>query len=355
MTIVGLNIFRYIRDMKNAIISIVMFLIGITSANAAESHVVELVISDGASSISPSAKRAMEENAVKLLTMMSDAQAAESKTLNFKGIPITPGAKTTILQMWKHMPLRIWEDDGVAPLISQNLLRIQGVNSFQIRNIPVRLFPADKPGNSKYSEVAINFTANGTIEDFNITIEKNQYDRLVGGAITVQDVENRKMLAFWMDQLKMAYESHDLERLKTMFDKDAVIITGVRTNRKASHNPEFKSLETFEYYVKNYEQYMASLKRVFRNNKRIVVNFKDQEYGMNELYTVKDENGEDAPRYYMVWCTQEWTGTTYSDTGRLFILWDFKKPDEPVIMVRAWTHPNDPKQFSDQDFNLTAF
>ncbi len=64
------------------------------------------------------------------------------------------------------------------------------------------------------------------------------------------------------------------------------------------------------------------------------------------------ENGEVTPRYYMVLCTQASRGTKYTDVGRLFILWDFKNPDKPVILVRAWTDPDDPKQFSDEDFKL---
>lgn len=342
--------------MKSIIISVLMLLAGAIAVNAAKSNVLEFDITGGTYGISPSVKRAMEENTVKLLTMLSDRQLAGSKTLDFSGISISPVAQTTIKQMWKYQPLRVWVDDGdELPLIQQNLLRIQGVNSYQIRNIPVRVFPNDTPGKNRKSEVAINFSPNGTIVDFNITIEKSQYENLLADAVSVQDVENRKMLAFWMDQLKMAYDSKDLPTLMKMYDKEATIVTGVRATRKANINPEalFVSNAKYNYYVKNYEQYMQSLKDVFKKNKNITVDFRDQEYGYNEIITMTDENGEVTPRYYMVWCTQDWKGTTYSDVGRLFLLWDFKNPDEPVILVRAWTEPDDPKQFSDQDFTLS--
>jgi len=339
--------------MKTFFISAIMTFAGMFSMMAAESHVLEFSIIDGATNLSASSKHAIENNLVKLMTMMSDAQERGSKSLNFSGIPISQTAKTTILQLWKYQPLRVWTDDeGVAPLIRENLLNIYAVRSYQVRNIPVRLFPKEAPVEGKYSEVAINFSANGTIEDFNITIERQQYERLLKDANTVQDLENRKMLAYWMDQLKMAYESKDINYLNKLFDKDAVIITGVRATKHTGFDVPFKTEEKFNYFVKTREQYMKSLKNVFRQNKEIRINFKDQEYASNDVVLVTDINGEKMPRYYMVWCTQEWNGTRYSDVGRLFVLWDFKNPEQPCIMVRAWTHPEDPKQFNFDDFTL---
>lgn len=323
------------------------------SVMAAESDVLEFQITGGGTNLSATSKMRMEDNAVRLLTMMSEAQARNSKSLNFRGIDISEKAKNTIVQMWKFQPLRVWTDDeDVPPLIAENLLNISSVNSYQVRNIPVRLFPVETPGKDKYSEVAINLSANGTIVDFNITIERNQYDHIVKDAKTVQDLENRKMLAYWMDQLRMAYESKDLNYLNSLFDKDAMIITGVRSSRRTGTEVKFSSTETFDYYVNNKTQYLSKLKRIFSVNKKVRVNFRDQEYGCNETATVTDRNGEEMPRYYMVWCTQDWMASKYSDTGRLFVLWDFKVPDKPVILVRAWTSPDDPKQFSIDDFDL---
>lgn len=340
--------------MKNRLIALLLALATVAGAYAAKSDVIEFNIVGGGTTVSDAAKRSMEDNLVSLLTMMSRARANNSNSLNFSGIRITDSAKSTILQMWKFQPLQVWDDDGEAPAVDENLLNIAAVKSYQVRNIPVRIFPRETPGKDMYREVAVNFASDGTITDFNITMERQQYNDIIQGGVTVQDVENRKMLAYWMDQLKMAYESKDLAYLKQLFDKDAVIITGVRANKSTGKAAEFRDKEKFDYFVKTREQYMSSMDRVFKNNREIHVNFKDQEYGCNELMTVTDRNGEDMPRYYMVWCTQEWNATRYADVGRLFVLWDFKNPEAPVIMVRAWTHPDDPKQFSDEDFRLNT-
>lgn len=322
-------------------------------ASAAESHVMEFNIIGGGSHLSASAKRTMEQNLVNLLTMMSDAQARGSKSLDFSGISITPSAKSAILVLWKHQPLKIWTDEeGDVPFIEENLLNMASMGSYQIRNIPVRLFPTETPGKDKYSEVSLTFSTNGTISDFNITMERQQFDMLTKNAVNVQDYENRVMLAHWMDQLKTAYERKDLDYLMSLFDEGAVIITGVSTSVKSDVRPVFNNQETFDYYVKNKQQYRNSMRQVFRNNKVINVNFTDQKYGCNDMITTIAPNGEEMPRYYMVWCTQEWNATRYSDVGKLFVLWDFKDPEKPLIMVRAWTKPSDQKQFSDADFQL---
>lgn len=323
--------------------------------HAAESHVIYFEIKDGGSRVTASGKRAIENNIVKLMTMLSEAQAKGSKSLNFSGIPITPAAKSTILQLWKYQPLKVWTDDpDIVPTVREPLLNLSNLHSYQIRNIPVRLFPIETPGKDKYSEIAINVRADGTIEDFNITMNKSQYNELIKQARTVQDLENIKVLSHWMDQLAMAYASKNLDYLRSLFDTDAIIITGVRSSSKKPVDvANFMTKETFDYYVKNRDQYMASMKRVFNNNKEIRVEFKDQDYGYNPGVLVKNNDGESTPRYYMVWCTQEWNATNYSDKGKLFVLWDFKDPENPVIMVRAWTHPDDPKQFSYKDFTLS--
>ena len=40
--------------------------------------------------------------------------------------------------------------------------------------------------------------------------------------------------------------------------------------------------------------------------------------------------------YYGVTLKQGYTSDTYSDTGYLFLLWDFNNPEAPQIHVRTW-------------------
>ena len=336
-----------------------IFLAGIfavQSATAAKSHVLEFNISSGGSTLPASARLSMEQNLVKLLTMMSDAQAKDSKTLDFSGISITPDAKSAILLLWKYNHMRVGTDQerGVRS-ISEKLLNMQNVGNYQIRNIPVCLFPTESPGTCKRSEISVNFSRTGTITDLNLTMERQQYDSLIEGVVNVQEQQNIMMLVHWMDQLRTAYETKNLEYLMSLFDEKAVIITGVRTSKLTQmDNNVFKNKETFDYYIYNKGQYRTKMSNVFRNNKEVNVNFLEQQYGYNDMISVVDADGNETPRYYMVWCTQQWMASNYQDVGRLFVLWDFKNPEEPRIMVRAWTNPDDPKQFSEDDFILST-
>lgn len=339
--------------MKNIIIAVTLMISGVFSASAAQSHVLEFEIKDGGHNLSTNVKRTMERNLVKLMTRLSDAQSAGRKNLDFSDIKITPTAQGVIRQLWRHQAVRVWTDDEtVAPFIEEELLNITNAKTYQIRNIPVRLYDRDAPGVGKYSEVAITFSPDGAIVDFNIAIKKQQYNKMLEGARTVADVENRKMIAAWMDELQMAYVSKNLEYLKSLFDPDAIIITGVRTSKRTGVETKFKTQENFNYHVKTREQYLQSLKKIFKINKQIRLQFLDQEYGYNASEIIKDKYGVEMPRYYCVWCTQEWNATNYKDVGNLFVLWDFKDPEHPVILARVWTRLDDNKRFSFEDFEL---
>lgn len=295
----------------------------------------------------------MERNLVKLMTRLSESQSKGAKTLDFSDIKITPAAQGVINQLWRHQALRVWTDDEtVVPYVEAVLLRINGANSYQIRNVPVHLFDRESSGSRKYSEAAVSFSADGAIVDFNITIDKQQYDRLIQGSRSVTDLENRKMMIYWMDQLKMAYESKDLDYLNSLFDKDAVIITGVRSKQRTGVETKFKTTENFNYHVKSRDQYIQSLKKIFKINKHIRLQFLDQEYACNSSEIITDANGDEMPRYYCVWCVQDWSATKYHDVGNLFVLWDFKNPEKPVILARVWSKLEDNKRFTFEDFVL---
>ena len=59
-------------------------------------------------------------------------------------------------------------------------------------------------------------------------------------------------------------------------------------------------------------------------------------------------------RLYGVTLKQQWTSSTYTDTGYVFLLLEFVDPDRPLIHVRSWQ----PQRFDDgsvislQDFEI---
>lgn len=83
------------------------------------------------------------------------------------------------------------------------------------------------------------------------------------------------------------------------------------------------------YTVQSKEQYINNLSRIFRNNRRVNVEF-------NHISVVMHEAKKNI---YGVTLYQKWQTSSYSDEGWLFLLWDFNDPEQPRIHVRTW-QPN---------------
>lgn len=287
----------------------------------------------------------MERQVTNLLTMLNEAQEQNKKSLNFKSINISDDARQTILQLWNYQHMRVWQwEEDEEPYISVTCLRFNNTE-YQVRNIPLQLFPIKGTLDNDYTEICINFDRQGKIVDFNITMETQQYQEIVKGAVDVQDEYNRKLLAHWMEQLATAYNRRDINFFENVFSEDALIITGVRKIERKATEVRIADQERYEYNIKTKREYLDKLKNQIFNvniNPSINIVFTDQKY--------RRHGG--SPRYYIVDATQHWNTTSYSDVGHIFLIWDFKDPERPQILVRVWQHPDDTKQFSARDFNL---
>ena len=97
-----------------------------------------------------------------------------------------------------------------------------------------------------------------------------------------------------------------------------------------------------EYTTQGKQQYLAGLRRVFKNNGYINVKFDDIEIVRHGA----------KPNYYGVTLKQGWFTKNYSDQGIVFIVWDFTDEFNPKIMVRTWQ----PMEIDDKDvFTLNNF
>ena len=80
------------------------------------------------------------------------------------------------------------------------------------------------------------------------------------------------------------------------------------------------------YTVQSKEQYINKLTRIFKNNRRINVEFDHISVVMHGA----------KKNIYGVTLHQKWQTSSYSDEGWLFLLWDFNDPEKPQIHVRTW-------------------
>ena len=144
--------------------------------------------------------------------------------------------------------------------------------------------------------------------------------------------EARQVMVHFLETYKTAYALKRLDYISSIFSNDALIITGSMV--KASGNKEIgpAKMQHVKYTRQTKEQYMASLKRCFASNEFINIHFADN--------IVRRSNTK--PDIYGIQIKQDYFSSSYGDTGYLFLLIDFEKPDAPLIHVRTWQPDNDP-------------
>lgn len=280
----------------------------------------------------PTLKAAIEKNTSALLRAMNRA-ADRRENINYSGINISPEAKQTLNDLWQGqtMTYAAKENGYNIPLVGKVTKTQYG--EWELRNIPMTFIDRNNTSDSHYEEIGINYNNQGQIEDVFVTIEKNQFQKILDGMTEVKDESNRYNILYYMEAMKTAYERHNLDWFRQYLSNDVLVVTGSRRYTRTG--------ETFEYRSSDKTEYLNRLSTVFKRNPTIRVEFNDM--------TIIGHAMDDAGRYYAVECIQKWYSTHYSDVGRLFILWDFGRPEQPQILFRGWTELDDPTRFNIYD------
>lgn len=295
---------------------------------------VAFEFSDG---IDGAVKATMEQNTSRLLTAINRAESRNAD-INYSGIGIDNLASQSIGMMWNNVHFRVLDDD-----IVEHCLRVKSssgaVIGYQVRNIAVEMKPLDNSYvGDRNQEVCINFDRNGKISDFNITMGLQQYLKIIKEGEKLNDMDRRMQILHWVEQFRNAYCQKDINFMENVFSDDALIVTGKVVKRE---HTDMKPINV-EYTTQGKQQYLAGLRRVFRNNGYINVKFDDIEIVRHGA----------KPNYYGVTLKQGWFTKNYSDEGIVFIVWDFTDEFNPKIMVRTWQ----PMEIDDKDvFTLNNF
>lgn len=145
--------------------------------------------------------------------------------------------------------------------------------------------------------------------------------------------EARLILIDFLEVYKTAYALKRIDYISSIFDDDALIITG-RVLKNAGGFNEFGNNQYVKLTRQNKETYIKNLSKVFSANEYINIQFSDCEVmklgNSGQLYGIK--------------IRQEYFSASYSDTGYLFVLVDLTDFKNPVIHVRTWQDSPD-KEF----------
>lgn len=233
--------------------------------------------------------------------------------------------------------------DMYQRLISYGNARIMGDPSYSFytagvgKDVTCRSVPMSfsfKNNNRKFVEdVTFTFNADKKIDCLAFGLDKNSTDDILKHDMWSEYA--RKILAEFLENYKTAYALKRLDYIRSIFDDNAVIITGKVTTRMTGQDNANVSLMNNKYVQftrQNKEQYLRNLERCFESNEYINIRFAN-----NDI--IKAGVGGEV---YGIQIKQDYYSTNYGDTGYLFLMVDLNDPKHPVIKVRSWQPERDP-------------
>jgi len=290
---------------------------------------VSVVITTDEGYSNPALIQKMQQNLSAVLTEINKAQK-ENRLLNTVGLGMNTFAKNSLSMLWAN--IHFYCDD--SEIVERCWVFGDG-KEFMVSHLPLIIdVEGSQFGNGTYQEAVVEFDQQGIIKDFRFSLDA-QLSESMENCGTVVDVERRMKILSYCERLRTAYNQKDLDFINQIFSDDALIITGTVVTVRPAEDRFSQKLKVV-YKKQSKQEYIANLKKAFLRNKWIDVKFSD--IGENaELKGCAGITRSDVnPNMYGVRLRQEWSSSNYSDTGYLFLLWDFSDEDKPVIHVRTW-------------------
>lgn len=281
---------------------------------------VAVTVTDGVSD--PAVRTRMEQQASQVLSAFNSC-IMEGKRIKAKckecGLP--EGLSNNIIDMWKSSAI-------MCPVseIRERAIKTTG-GGFQLRNIPVSMLAATDGSDDQ--DLVLSFSADGTLSNIAVALEKHNYNEVILSDISVEDLTRRQIILDFVENFRTAYNRKDLPYLNQVYSDDALIISGTYLKKKNTDNSQLLGnlgQQNLLLQVQSKKEYIDKLKRIFGRNEYINLKF--------EELTVRRH-----PKYdyiYGVTLKQHWNSSTYSDVGWLFLMINFKDENNPSIEVRTW-------------------
>jgi len=266
--------------------------------------------------------RIMEQNAKAVFDEINSA-SQENRNPRFSTANITNDGIVQTHALWA-----ISKFHCVESAYSENVsINLSG--GYQIRNIAT-FFKDIKQS----QDLVVDFDRAGRVSNISIAISRVQWKEIMqtGGAVT--DLRERQTIVEFIENFRTAYNLQDIDYIATMFNDDALIITGkkltVRTGDGQYANRAIYSTQNKQQYINKLRT--AIMAKDSQGNKlnKLRVDF-------DKIKIIKSEKKGDE-NLYLVRLWQKWDSKgkiNYGDEGWLTLVIDFYG-QEPTIWVRAW-------------------
>lgn len=204
-----------------------------------------------------------------------------------------------------------------------------------VRSIPMSFSFQKGARKSIVEDVVLSFDATGKIHWLSFALDKAAADDIIHKGAWSDTV--RQTILSFMEDYKTAYCLERTKYLDQIFSDDALIIVGhvLKTLKRTDDKDRisFKNNKLIKKTQYTKEEYIKHLQACFDRNECINIHFAD-----NDI-TKAGKGGET----FGIQIKQDYYSTTYGDSGWLFLVVDFNKPDEPTILVRVWQEEPDPE------------
>lgn len=184
-------------------------------------------------------------------------------------------------------------------------------------------------------DVVFTFNKDGKIDNISFGMGKVAETDILGKGVWEESA--RKSIMEFMENYKTAYALKRLDYIKSIFDDDAVIITGNVTRKmtmqkSAEGTATMNGSDVIKYNRQTKDEYLTNLAKCFDSNEFINIRFAN-----NDVYKLA-KGGE----MYGIQIAQDYYSSSYGDKGYLFLIIDINNPQEPLIKVRTWQPEKDP-------------
>lgn len=224
---------------------------------------------------------------------------------------------------------------NVNPLYESKLLVLPG-GGFEVRDIKVKVDMKKTKGNP-YQYMVFELNEVGIVRGVRFAMERQHYERILKEGEELRDFAFRQSILQFLEIFRTAYNRKDLDYLRKVFSEDALIIVGhVLKEKPDEQNLLEKSIlppEKIEFLKLSKKEYFNRLENIFKKNDFIKVIFEELEIKRHPK--IKE--------IYGATLKQNWQSSSYSDSGYLFLMIDFKDANNPLIHVRSWQ----PEKFPD--------
>ncbi|MFQ5452846.1 MAG: hypothetical protein ACE5D6_01505 [Candidatus Zixiibacteriota bacterium] len=236
------------------------------------------------------------------------------------------------------------ECKNVNPLYETKLISLPE-GGFEVRDIKVKVNMAKMKGNP-YQYMVFSIDKEGLMNYVRFALEKYNYKEIIGEGEKLDDFANRQYILQTLEIFRTAYNRKDLEYLRGIYSDDALIIVGKVLKREPREQDFLEqsqlSTQKIKFIKQSKKEYIERLDRIFKNVAFLKVNFEEVTITRHPKY--KD--------IYGITLKQYWKTPNYYDEGYLFLMFDFKDMNRPLIHVRSWQ----PQRFEDGSImNLGMF